>query len=187
MNKIRHFIWPLGLLLFVAAIIAAIMLKSSKLIYVASVLPLFIVPFLPDMKFSQYLKANPTKGMTIVRLSGSVPSDSDLVVISFNSGQIRWGKKKLYFSLADIPNVDRLPAQDNTISFPILNYDLDRHPRRSGWVGIRLDQIRHRAKSLPFSLKEVNRIVIRMIDLQPYLTEQVTGTPIVSQNKQMQA
>jgi hypothetical protein len=160
----------ISVLLFLIFIVLAIMLESTAYLYMASVLPLIIVPFLPDLRSSQYIKADkPNQPVRLIKLRSSEESTGALFVISFAQGYVNWHKSYIYFSFEDAVTYAALMPEEYIVSMPVLKYDLKLHPRKKNWVGISLPQLKQRMKHLSFTTKEINRFVIQMDDLKEIL------------------
>jgi hypothetical protein len=177
-----------GLLIMVGCIALAIPLESVFLLYAASVLPVVFVPFLPDFGSSQYIKPGKRQGQVetirIVAESGASP----LLLIRFQPGYLRWNKKVLYFSLNDVSSNPTLRIrEDLTVSLSVLKHDLKRHPRKKSWIGVRLDHLKDRTRHMSFTLNEINRLVIRMEDIQELVSPPFSSSAARSQGQRLQA
>jgi hypothetical protein len=184
MKKTNTFGLIFSILLFVIFIVLSIMFESTDYLYVASMLPLFIVLFLPDLKSSQYIKpAKQGNKVRLIKLQEKEPSPTDLFVISFEPGYVQWHRENLYFRLSDAVTHANLPPDPHTASMAVLQYDLKRHPRKKNWIGVSLKQIVPRTQQLSYTPNEINRLVIQMQDIHnvlqhtPYTTAS-TGSDI---------
>jgi hypothetical protein len=167
----------IGLVLFGLFLALSFYFESTVYLYIASVLPVLFVPFLPDYGSKQYIKPGKHKGQVeIVRISIDSAA-SPLLLIRFRPGYLRWNKKWLYFSIEDISSNPTLPiSDDRTASLSVLQHDLRKHPRKRGWIGIRLEAVKERTRHMSFTLNEINRIVIRMEDVQTLLPADAPAT-----------
>jgi hypothetical protein len=160
----------ISVLLFLIFIVLAIKLESTAYLYLASVLPLVIVPFLPDIRSSQYIRTDkPNQPVRLIKLRSSDESTGALFVIAFAPGYVNWHKNQLYFNFEDAVTYAALLPEDDIVTMSVLKYDLKRHPRKKNWVGISLPQLKQRMKQLSYTTKEINRIVIQMKDLNEVL------------------
>jgi hypothetical protein len=159
-----------SILLFLIFILLAIMFQSTTYLYVASILPLVIVPFLPDISSNQYIRTDKQENQVqIIKLQDKEATSSDLLVISFEPGFIDWRKKYLYFHNETAVVLTALQQDPYTASMSVLKYDLKRHPRKKNWVGISLQNLIQRTPQLSYTTEEINRLVIRMEDLNELL------------------
>ncbi|MEF3302822.1 hypothetical protein [Paenibacillus sp. GYB003] len=152
----------IGLLAFCAFFISSIVRESPLLLYIASSIPIFIVPFLPDLKTSQRLHPQ-RKGVDIVKFGGSA-GKPDWLVVSFKPGTVYWTRKKtLVISYEDAPFVETVPTDDYTAALTVLKYDLRVRPK-SGRISVSLANLSERVAGLPYTVNEVNRLVIPLGD-----------------------
>ncbi|KIL36801.1 hypothetical protein SD70_31335 [Gordoniibacillus kamchatkensis] len=181
----KNVFW-IGLALFGLFLALSFYFESTVYLYIASVLPVLFVPFLPDFGSNQYIKPGKhPEQVEIVRVSIDSGA-SPLLLIRFRPGYLQWNKKWLYFSIHDISSYPTLPiSADHTASLSVLQHDLRLHPRQRGWVGIRLDAVKERTRHMSFTLNEINRIVIRAEDVQALLPSNVQKT--ASRSKSLQA
>jgi hypothetical protein len=160
----------LSILLFLIFILLAFMFQSTQYLYVSSALPLVIVPFLPDIRSNQYIRSNKQRDrVQLFILQDQEASSSDLLVIAFEPGYIKWRKKYVYFHIKEATVHTGLLPNAYTASMSILKYDLKRHPRKKNWAGISLQNLIQRTSQLSYTTKEINRFVIRMEDLNELL------------------
>jgi hypothetical protein len=181
-------IFWIGLLIMISCIVLAIPTESVFLLYTASVLPVVFVPFLPDFGSNQYIKPAKQKGQVetirIVIDAGASP----LLLIRFQPGYLRWNKKLLYFSLNDISAYPTLPIRnDLTASLSVLKHDLKRHPRKKDWVGIRIGHLKERTRHMSYTLNEINRLVLRMEDVQEFVSPSFSSSATRGQGQHLQA
>lgn len=178
----------IGLLLMIGCVAVAIPTESVYLLYAASVLPVVFVPFLPDFGSNQYIKPGKHQGQVetirVVVESGASP----LLLIRFQPGYVRWNKKMLYFSLNNLSAYPTLPIRsDLTVSLSVLKHDLRLHPRKKNWVGIRLGHLKERTRHMSYTLNEINRLVIRMEDVQELLPPAIASSAARSHGRSFQA
>lgn len=176
-----------GLAAFALLIALAIFFESAYTLYAASVLPIIVVPFLPDIPASQWLKPSGKKSrVRIYRTSPNAEDPGAFVIIECAPGTIRWNCRKFYFSTEGIPV--RHPSADASIkSVPVLAFDLIPHRRRKNSYAIRANHLIERMASLSVSPEDITRLVIRLEDLQRLrrADEPISGATAV--NKGLQA
>jgi hypothetical protein len=165
--KKKTLVWLLlGSLAFILLIILAVILQSAYLLYAASVVPLLIVPFLPDFRSNQWVKPWKTKNVEIYRNVTGEGTDPDFVVIRFKPGAIKWRKNILYFPYAGLPvEIIAFGVKENLTSITALKHDLVLHPRKKQWIGIRLTHLVERCSGLPYTLKDLNCVNIHWNDI----------------------
>lgn len=166
LNKKRN-IWLIyGLVLFIMSCALAILLKSTVFIYISSLLPIFIVPLLPDLPSRQvvHIRAGLSK-WSAVRTKTNQP-ESDLLIIHLEPGSINWQKPYLYIRLEHVPTISALPQPSLSATVSILEHDLFIPRKRGRWIGIHVPNLVERLKALPFTTYEVNRLVVRVADIQ---------------------
>jgi hypothetical protein len=178
--KRKQWVGLLCLLLFGLLIALAVYKQSAYILYAASLLPIVIVPLLPDIRTNQ--KVNPAKNnrfriFTTAAEDGTVP---DFIVIEFVPGSIQWNKQLLYFPADRLPFAAKGKSLDDGLSIPVLGFDLVRHPRKRKWLGIRLRHLVQRNAGFSFTLREVTRLIIPYAEVQPFVNpsfdESVTST-----------
>lgn len=163
-------------LLFLIFIVLSLVFKSTQYLYIASVCPLLIVPFLPDIRSSQTIRPDKDGSkVRLIQLQGTEAADSDLLVITFEPGYIRWQCGRLYFNPDDIMTYASLPQDELTVTMPVLKFDLLPRLRQKKWVGISLSNLAERTSQLSFTTNEINRLVIRMADLNELLGTRPEG------------
>jgi hypothetical protein len=176
----------LSVLLFLIFILLSIMFQSIKYLYVASVLPLVIVPFLPDIRSNQYIRSDKQSGQVqLFIIQGQEATSSDLLVIAFEPGYMKWQKKYVYFHGKEASVHAALQQNAYTASMSVLKYDLKRHPRKKNWVGISLQNLIQRTSQLSYTTEEINRFIIRMEDLNEVL--RIPASQNASVDRGMQA
>lgn len=165
-----------GLALFVLLIALAIVFESAYLLYAASVLPIIIVPFLPDIPAGQWLKPSDKSGFRLYRTTPQAGDPSGFVIIECRPGSIRWNRSKLYFSLEGIP-VQPANEDINVTSLPVLAYDLSPHRRRKNSYCIHLKHLLQRTAALAIEPDNVTRLMIRLEDLQQFQRSKTLSSP----------
>jgi hypothetical protein len=182
-TKLKAFLFWIGLAVFGLFLALSVAYESIIYLYIASIWPMLLVPLLPDFGSNQYIKPRKKQGQVeILRTTG----DSALLMLRFHPGYVRWNKKWLYFSVADVSAYPTLPIPaDQTASLSVLQHDLKAHARKKGWVGIRIDNLKQRTQHLSYTVNEINRIVVRIEDIQELLSPGVSSTP--SQSTSIQA
>lgn len=166
--KVNNVLLALGLLLFIGLFGASIWKQSPVLLYIASALPIFVVPFLPDIRTSQKLNSNKQSAQT-VKLTDASGEEADWLVITFQPGTVYWNKKWLVIPTQGVTSVSEIHTDDYTVSLPVLKYDLRTKKKRNGQISIYLPNLLERTQSLSFTVDEVSRLMIRMDDLEDLL------------------
>ncbi|TXK85293.1 hypothetical protein [Paenibacillus sp. N3.4] len=157
-------------LLFLIFIVLSLLFQSTTYLYVASVCPLLIVPFLPDIRTSQFIKPNQAKGaVRLIKMENADAADSDLLVILFDPGYVNWNRAKLYFHLDDIMKDVYVKPDPFAATMTVLKFDLLLDRSKKNWIGISLAQLEQRTEQLSYTTNEINRLVISMSDLSELL------------------
>jgi hypothetical protein len=178
----------IGLLCIAICISLAYFLQSAYLLYAASILPFFILPFLPDLKTDQ--KIMPFHKDKSIQVYGVTSSDQSpqYVVIEFKPGRIQWSKKTLYFSADHVAIAPTRSLKQDAVALPVLKYDLIIKKGKYRWVGIQLNHLIERSNTFPFRLKEVNRLVVSIQDIKDLFKETSISRKIpAKKTKQMHA
>lgn len=167
-----------GIFLFLLTFALSIVLESPVILYIASGIPLCIVPFIPDIKSNQVIRPGKDKDhLKMVRLVGSDKSSSDLLIISFTPGYIQWNKKFLCFKLEDIPTVSSVSTDEYTAAVTVLKFDLRVEPKKGNRVGIYLPHLIERTTNLPYTINEVNRLTVCMEDIREHFIPNSISVP----------
>jgi hypothetical protein len=151
-----------GLVLFLVVLGLSIVLQSAVLLYIASAIPMLVVPYLPDLRTNQVLKAR--RGVEVVRVGENNP-DSEMLIVSFKPGDIYWNKRYLYISLNDMVSDSQSDLGPFTLSMTVLRHDLHFQPKKNR-IGVYLPNLLERLKDMPISPNEVNRLTLRMEDVR---------------------
>ncbi|MFD0697939.1 hypothetical protein ACFQZT_28085 [Paenibacillus sp. GCM10027628] len=160
----------ISLFLFLTFIVLSLVFQSTTYLYIASVCPIPIVLFLPDIRSNQFIKPNQAKGsVRLITMEGSEAADSDLLVILFEPGYVKWNRAKLFFNVDDIMKDVYVKPDPYAASITVLKYDLSVYSRKKNWIGISLPQLEQRTEQLSYTTNEINRLVIRMADLSELL------------------
>lgn len=185
-NKNRFYLL-LTVFIFILLIGLAVYLESSNLLYAASAVPLLIVPFLPDFQSSQYIRTGKVKGDGEVTISKTAdPYGSGHIIISFPPGFVDWRKHRLYFRTDEIkPAASNEVINEIAASVPVLKFDLVRHPRKPGWVGIQLANLAQRTQGMSYTTAEINRLVINASDMEETVARKRAAA--ASQSRRLQA
>lgn len=167
MHKKHYWILFGSIAVFIALILVAIYLQSELCLYAASGIPILIFYVLPDIKQNQFIRMN--KDRDKVKLVQQTSNEESFVILSFEPDFVRWECRKLYFHLDDI--LTGLPANTSATnkieaSISVLAFDLTPHPKKSGWIGIHLEQLVQRMSNLSYTTDEVTRFVVRTKDLE---------------------
>lgn len=181
--KPNHFGLITSLLLFLTFIVLSLMFQSTIYLYIASVCPLLIVPFLPDIRSNQFIKPNQAKGaVRLITMENKDKADSDFLVILFEPGYVRWKRGKLFFNMEDIMKDVYIKPDPLAATMTVLKYDLFLHRRKKNWIGISLTQLEQRTEHLSYTTNEINRLVIRMSDVNELLQRPITKSTAAGQS-----
>ncbi len=181
--KPNHFGLITSLLLFLTFIVLSLMFQSTIYLYIASVCPLLIVPFLPDIRSNQFIKPNQAKGaVKLITMENKDKADSDFLVILFEPGYVRWKRGKLFFNMEDIMKDVYIKPDPLAATMTVLKYDLFLHRRKKNWIGISLTQLEQRTEHLSYTTNEINRLVIRMSDVNELLQRPVNQPAAAGQS-----
>ncbi|NEW07244.1 hypothetical protein GK047_14640 [Paenibacillus sp. SYP-B3998] len=160
----------ISLLLFLIFIVLSLLFQSITYLYIASIGPLLIVPFLPDFRSNQFINPNQAKGaVRLIKMENAEAADSDLLVILFEPGYVKWKRGKLFFNLEDVMKDVYVKPNPFAASLTVLKYDLQYNANKKNWIGINLTQLEQRTTQLSYTTNEINRLVIRMSDLNELL------------------
>lgn len=185
-NKRKRYLFLFsGILLFIALLVSSVLAESPLLLYLASAVPMFIVPFLPDIPKNQQLQPD-RQGVEIVKLAAA-GDEPEWLVVSFAPGTVQWDKKVLLVPVKEAPIVTQLPQADYTASLTVLAYDLHKRKSKRGQIGIYLPNLIERTAGLPYTIQEVNRLMIRMEDIENLLTPKSVSSVRQSRGVELQA
>ncbi|MFC0214540.1 hypothetical protein ACFFK0_19080 [Paenibacillus chartarius] len=169
--KLKTLAFWISLVLFGLFLALSVVYESTIYLYIASALPVLFVPLLPDFGSNQYIKPGKNRGQVEIIRTTSDSGASPLIMIRFYPGYVRWNKKWLYFSVSGISAYPMLAIPgDQTATLSALLHDLKAHPRKKGWIGIRLANLKQRTQNMSYTLQEINRLVIHVEDIQQVLT-----------------
>lgn len=159
-------IWFLliGLMLFAAFFISSIVRESPLLLYIASAIPMFVVPFLPDIKTNQLLRPD-RRGVEIVKLADGTGA-AEWLVVSFKPGTVHWNRKLLLIPFQNAPTVRTIHTDEFTAALTVLKHDLRLRKGKRDTIGVRLALLAERTAGLPYTVHEVNRLIIPMADIE---------------------
>jgi hypothetical protein len=173
--KPNHFGLITSSILFLTFIVLSLVFQSTTYLYIASVGPLLIVPFIPDIRSGQYIRPNQAKGaVRLITMENKDKSGSDFLVILFDQGFVKWDHKQLYFNLDDVMKDVYIKPDPFAATMTVLKYDLSLHRSKKGWVGISLAQLQQRMSQLSYTTNEINRIVIQLSDVHELLQKTVS-------------
>jgi hypothetical protein len=190
MSKMKIWLLALWIALFVIFLGCSILFESPVCLYVASAMPILIVLWLPDSEQNQYIRRRHLKQ---VRLLTKSSGENGLLTISFTPGFVRWKPgSKLYFHLDTLSREEAGEAAETSeessqTALSILPFDLVPHPRKSGWVGIQLDQVAARTASLSIATSEVARFIIPLQALEQAAIQRMAGLLPVDGGKRLHA
>ncbi|MGG1556114.1 hypothetical protein [Paenibacillus ferrarius] len=169
-------------LLFVIFIVLSLVYQSTIYLYIASALPIAIVPFLPDIRTDHFVKANRTDGkVRLIAMENKNGSDTDFLVLLVEPGYLRWNRGRLYFNLADVMQDVYIKPDPMAATITVLKYDLQLHHRKKNWIGISLPQLAQRTEQLSYTTNEINRLLISVSDLQELMQASVKRQAAVGQ------
>lgn len=174
-----------GLILFAAFFISSVIWESPLLLYIASAIPIFIVPFLPDLKTRQKLKIG-QRDVEIVKLADA-SGQPEWLIVSFKPGTVIWSRNMLIIPFKDAPVVETVNTGEYTASITVLSYDLQLRKSKPGQVGVVLPNLAARLTSMPITVYEVNRLVIPLTDLAGSLTGSSASSVPAARNVELQA
>ncbi|MNQ83362.1 hypothetical protein D3C85_984400 [compost metagenome] len=169
------------LLLFLTFIVLSIKFESTIYLYIASVCPLLVVPFLPDIRSNQYIKPKSNGAVRLISMEDKDGGDSNFIVILFEPGYIKWNSGKLFFNVEDRMKDVYVKPDPFAATLTVLKYDLQKHRRKKNWIGISLSQLEQRTEQLSYTTNEVNRLIIRISDIQELLQTNVNHPASVGQ------
>jgi hypothetical protein len=180
--------FAIGVLSIAICLGLAFAIQSAYLLFAASVLPLIILPFLPDIRSNQQI--DPLTKNKSIQVYG-VTSDENqpsYVVIEFKPGKVLWSKQILYFSADHVAITPTAGLKSNAIALPIYKNDLVIKKSKYRWVGIKLKHMTERSNSFSFKLNQVNRLVISIQDIKELFKEAYPPRKrTVKESKQLQA
>jgi hypothetical protein len=188
MKKTSFKYFAIGLLGIVICLVLAYVLQSAYLLFAASLLPLLILPYLPDIRSNQQI--DPLSKNKSIQVYGITSDESQpsYVVIEFKPGKILWSKQTLYFSADHVAIAPTTRLKSNAIALPIYKSDLVIKKGKYRWVGIKLNGMTERSNSFSFKLKQVNRLVVSIQDIKELFKEaSPTHKRSVKKSKQLQA
>ncbi|WP_409341955.1 hypothetical protein [Paenibacillus sp. MBLB4367] len=177
----------IGLLVFGLLIALAIWQQSAYLLYAASAVPLLIVPFIPDIRSNQHLKASRKDNVQIYKLATIEGAPANHLIVQFEPGKVNWNRKMLYVSMKDAPTVAKDVFAPDSASVPVLTFDLVLHKRKSDLIGILLQNVKQRTSSFSFTTEEITRLVIRLEDLAEPAAPARSIAAAQTRSKRMQA
>jgi hypothetical protein len=171
MKKSSFKYFAIGICLIAICLILAYMIQSAYLLFTASILPVLILPFLPDIRTNQTIE--PLKSNKSIQVYGIADENqtAKYVVIEFKPGKIHWSKHVLYFSADHVALAPTSSLKQDAAALPIHKPDLVLKKGKYRWVGIRLNNLPERASSFPLTLKKVNRLVISIEDIKELFQE----------------
>lgn len=184
-NNVKWF-WTF-IIIFAALLGLALVFQSEMFIYAASAIPILIVLFLPDINKYQYIRSGKhAKNVAIYKQDNG---EETLIIIAFQPGFLRWKARKMFFHLNDIsedPSIANAVLQGSggtVASIPVLSFDLAAHKRKTGWISIDLAQLEQRTTNLSYTTDEINRLVIRMKDLEETALTVMSASSTSSKSK----
>lgn len=179
-------IWlsALGIIVFAAFFISSIVRESPLLLYIASAIPIVVVPFLPDFKTSQRLRPK-RKGVDIVQVTGK-SGEPEWLVVSFKPGTVYWNRKRLVISYKTAPTVQSVATDDFTAALTVLAYDV--HARKkAGRIAVSIPNLSERTAGMPFTVNEVNRLIIALADFSDSESVSNAPAPVAARNMELHA
>lgn len=188
MKKTSFKYFAIGILAIAICLGVAFAIQSAYLLFVASLLPLIILPFLPDIRSNQQIE--PLAKNKAIQVYGvtSDENQASYVVIEFKPGKVLWNKTTLFFSADHVAVAPLAGLKQNAIALPIYKNDLVIKKGKYRWVGIKLKSMTERSKNFSFKLNQVNRLVISIQDIKELFNEaSSTHKRSVKKSKQLQA
>jgi hypothetical protein len=180
-NRKNLIIFCSGLLLFLITFGMSVLFQSAILLYIASAMPMLVVPFLPDINSYQVLRSQ--RHVEIVRLNEGDPS-SETLVITFDPARLYWNKKYVYIPLDKIEPVAELQSREYTVAMTVLRHDLSFQHKKNR-IGIYLPNLIERLKSMPYTPNEVNRLILRMDDVRDAIMPETMRVSIQPQQMKL--
>jgi hypothetical protein len=178
----RWLLWT-SIVIFITFFVGSIWKQSPLLLYIASAMPIFVVLFMPDIRGVQKLKLH-QKGVDIVKLAGAA-GEPEWLVVSFRPGTIYWHRKTLHIPLESVETVQTVNSDEYTAALTVLSYDV--LPRKkSGYIRIALGHLAARTAGMPFTVNEVNRLLIPLVDVAQADTTEAP-TAVASQQMKLHA
>lgn len=167
-SKTTRILLLLSVFVFLGLIGLAVYMESTYMLYAASAVPLFIVPVLPDIRGSQFIRSGKQGKQASVSITGTTDeSGTGRITIAFSPGYVAWHKRRLYFNTDDImPALAAPGAEANAVSAPVLRFDLIAHPRKQGWVGIQLANLVQRTQGVSYTTDEISRLILNASDVE---------------------
>jgi hypothetical protein len=188
MKKTSFKYFSIGILCIIICLVLAFVMQSANLLFAASVLPLIILPFLPDLRSNQ--KIDPSSKNKSVQVYG-ITSDNNqpnYVVIEFKPGKVHWSKQVLYFSADHVAIAPTASLKQNAIALPIHKHDLMIKKGKYRWVGIKLKHMVERSNSHSLKLNQVNRLVINIQDIKDIFKDSASSHKrTIKKSKQLEA
>lgn len=169
------------LLLFLTFIVLSLSYQSTIYLYIASVCPLLVVPFLPDIRSNQYIKPKADGAVRLITMENKETGESEFLVILFNPGYIKWNGGNLFFNLSDNMKDVYIKPDPYAATLTVLKFDLLKHRRKKNWIGISLAQLQQRTEQLSYTTNEVNRLLIRISDIEELLQSNMKHTASMGQ------
>ena len=188
MKKTSFKYFTIGILAIAICLGLAFAIQSAYLLFAASLIPLLILPFLPDLRSNQQI--DPLTKNKNIQVYGvtSAENQPSYVVIEFKPGKVLWNKITLYFSADHVVVAPAAGLKQNAIALPIYKNDLVIKKGKHRWVGIKLKDMTERSNGLSLKLNQVNRLVISIEDIKELFNEaSPTHKRSVKKGKQLQA
>ncbi|MDF2669148.1 MAG: hypothetical protein K0R67_1454, partial [Paenibacillus sp.] len=92
--KANRILLIVSLVIFAVLFGASVLRESPVLLYIASAIPIFIVPFLPDIPTSQKLHSG-KQSTEIIKRSDPSGEEAEWLVVTFQPGTIQWNRRWL--------------------------------------------------------------------------------------------
>jgi hypothetical protein len=185
--KANRILLIVSLVIFAVLFGASVLRESPVLLYIASAIPIFIVPFLPDIPTSQKLHSG-KQSTEIIKRSDPSGEEAEWLVVTFQPGTIQWNRRWLIVPTEGISTNNQNYNDDYTASVTVLKYDLKTRKSRNGTISIKLSNLSQRITGLSYTVNEVNRLMIRMEDLQSIVElPVVAATAVPARSVEVQA
>ncbi|MDF2670347.1 MAG: hypothetical protein K0R67_2653, partial [Paenibacillus sp.] len=114
--------------------------------------------------------------------------EAEWLVVTFKPGTIQWNRRWLIVPTEGISTNNQNYNDDYTASVTVLKYDLKTRKSRNGTISIKLSNLSQRITGLSYTVNEVNRLMIRMEDLQSIVElPVVAATAVPARSVEVQA
>lgn len=155
-----------GIVVFGAVLAAAWHLQSWVLLYIASALPVILVPLMPDIPRKQVIRRTGGKEQYAIRRQSGGHDDAGVLHIGFRPGSVNWNKTWLCVPLELIRNAEPYAgAAEEAVTLPVSAGDCRVTGGRRPMLRISLPSLSARAQALNYKTREVERLTLRLDEL----------------------